>query len=253
MGATYSVDGGGNVGYINHVNGTGSGVYLGNGWVLTAGHVAANGGPLTFGTGFNFNSNPGTVFAPSQVILHSQYSSRGNHDLALLQYTDLNLNRILSFAARPATGSDVLLSGYGRTGTPGGYTTQDGFIRAGTSRLSSGRSLETAGYSSGFFGEANFRPNFRPGDIRAHGGDSGGGVFTLSGDLFGIMIAASTPATGRSTYFLDLSNPAGENRAWIQSTIGTTAVPEPSSLLMFDIAGAAYCLNHFRSRRNEQT
>ncbi len=254
-GAGFSIDGGGNVGYISLSTGTASGVYLGNGWVLTAGHVAAAGGPLTFGTGFNFNSNPGTVFAPSQVVINPLYTNTGNHDLALIQYTDLNINRILSFAdVRPATGSDVVLSGYGRTGTPGGYTTQDGFIRAGTSRLSSGSSLDAAGYSSSFFGEANFRPNTRPNDIRGHGGDSGGGVFTQSGDLFGIMVAASTPSIGRSTYFLDLSNPAGENRAWIDSTIGkeVVATPEPSSLLMFGIASAAFALNRLRTRRNKQ-
>ncbi len=255
-GATHSIDGGGNVGYISYGTGTSSGVYLGNGWVLGAGHTASNGGPLTFGTGFNFNSSPGTVFSPSQVIIHPQYSDGGNHDLALLQYTDLNINRILNFAdARPATGSDVVLSGYGRTGTPGGYTTQDGFIRAGTSRLLAGVNLPIAGYSSEFFGEAFFRPNTRPNDIRAHSGDSGGGVFTQSGDLFGIMIAASNSAIGRSTYFLDLSNPAGENRAWIDSTIGKemVATPEPSSLLMFGIASAAFALNRLRSRRNKVT
>jgi len=250
LGSTFSVDGGGNVGYISYGTGTSSGIYLGNGWVLGAGHTASNVGPLTFGTGFNFNSNPGTVFSPSQVILHPQYSSGGNHDLALLRFADLNLNRILSFAARPPTGSDLFLAGFGTTGTPAGYTTQDGFIRAGTSRLLAGVNLPIAGYSREFFGEAFFRPNTRPNDIRAHGGDSGGGVFTQTGDLFGIMIAASSPADGTSTYFLDLSNPAGENRAWIQSI---TAVPEPSSLLMFGVAGAASALNHLRSRRNKQT
>ena len=249
-GAQYSVDGGGSVGYINTNAGVASGVYLGNGWVLTAGHAAAHGGALTFGTGSNFNSNPGTIYSPSQTIMHPSYSNGGNHDLALLYYSTLNLNSTVTFAVnKPAAGSDVWLAGYGTTGTPAGYTTQDGFIRAGTSRMSSGFGLEGEGFSSVFFGAADMRPNTRPNDIRGYLGDSGGGVFTQSGDLLGLMIAASLPSIGRSTYFLDLTN--SENRSWIQSNV--TAVPEPSSILILGATSTvAYALRRFRKRRTNQ-
>jgi len=116
-GAQYSVDGGGSVGYINNSAGRASGVYLGSGWVLTAGHVAASGGPLTFGTGSNFNSSPGTIFTPTQVIINPLYSNGGNHDLALIRYAGLDLNRTITFAiTTPAAGVEKLGDTQCRTG-----------------------------------------------------------------------------------------------------------------------------------------
>jgi Trypsin-like peptidase domain len=231
--ATYAVANGGWVGYVNTPVGPGSGVHLGNGWVITAGHVVALGGSLNFGTGTNFNTDAGTVHAPDQVILHPMYSNGGNHDLALVHYSTLNQNATITIAtSRGSTGSDVWLAGYGTTGTPVGYTTQDGFIRAGTSRLSSGSSLLTEGYDPAFFSAADMRTATRPFDIRGYIGDSGGGVFTPAGELFGIMIAASNPPGGTRTYFLDLTYP--ENRTWIDSI---TSIPEPTSLALVAAAG----------------
>jgi len=250
-GAQYSVDGGGSVGYINNSAGRASGVYLGNGWVLTAGHVAASGGPLTFGTGSNFNSSPGTIFTPTQVVLHPQYSNTGNHDLALIRYAGLDLDRTIAFAiTTPAAGVDILLAGYGTTGVFGGaYTGQDGFIRAGTSRLALGSALDIRGYSSQYFGGGFMRPSSSPNDIRAAGGDSGGGVFTQTNQLLGIIIAADGSTSGTGTYFLNTTN--SENSAWIQSNI--TAVPEPSSFALLGAASTvAYALRRFRKRRTNQ-
>lgn len=235
FGATYAVKNGGSVGYITNSAGHGSGVYLGNGWVLTAGHVANYGGALTFGTGTNFNSDPGTIHSPSQVIFHPQYSNLGNHDLALIKYPTLNQSSILTIAtSRPATGSDIWLAGYGTTGTPAGYTIQDGFIRAGTSGLYYGPVLDTSGYSNVFYGLGDMRSFIRPYDIRAYVGDSGGGVLTPAGELLGIMIAAGNSPSNPRTYFLDGTNL--ENSSWIQSI---TAVPEPTSLFLVGAAGLA--------------
>jgi len=247
FGATYAVKNGGSVGHIanNSIAGHASGVYLGNGWVLTAGHVANFGGALTFGTGTNFNTDPGTIFLPSQVIIHPQYSNGGNHDLALIKYPTLNQSSILTIAtSRPATASDIWLAGYGTTGTPAGYTTQDGFIRAGTSRMSSGSTLLTEGFSPVFFIAGDMRVATRPFDIRGYIGDSGGGIFTPSGELLAIEIAGSNPADGTRTYGLDMTNL--ENRSWIQSI---TAVPEPTSLFLVGAAGlAAFSFARFRKQ-----
>jgi Trypsin len=234
FGATYAVANGGRVGYITNNAGRASGVHLGNGWVLTAGHVANFGGALTFGTGTNFITDPGINHSPDQVILHPQYSNLGNHDLALIHYPSLDQGSVLTIPTnRAAVGSDVWLAGYGTTGTPAGYTSQDGYIRAGTSGLYYGPTLDTAGYSSVFHGIADMRLFTRPYDIRSYLGDSGGGVFTPSNELLAIIIGGSNSADGRRTYFLDLTNT--ENRSWIESTI--YAVPEPTSLALVAAAG----------------
>jgi Trypsin len=238
---------GGNVGYIfNSTAGAASGVHLINGWVLTAGHVVALGGSLAFGTGTNFNSDPGTIHSPDQVILHPQYSNLGNHDLALIHYPTLDQSTILTIPTnRSVLGSDVWLAGYGTTGTPAGYTSQDGYIRAGTSALYYGIVLDTAGYSSTFHGLADMRPFLRPYDIRAYIGDSGGGVFSPSGELLGLMIASSNSASGTRTIFIDVTNET--NRTWIYSV---STVPEPTSLSLVSAAAGGLLLMRRRGGKS---
>lgn len=184
LGEGYAIDNGGNVGYIQNDVGFASGVgwnQNGFGWVLTAGHVALNRGALTFGTGTNFNSSPGTNYATSEVFLHPLYTDGGDGiDLALLRLNSQIAGAgQLSFAtSRPANNSEVGLAGYGTAGSSAGYTTQDGFIRAGTSRLVYGSRAATIGFSPDIYGVAVMQTFFGPPTtLRGAPGDSGGGLW----------------------------------------------------------------------------
>lgn len=74
-------------------------------------------------------------------------------------------------------------------------------------------------------------------------GDSGGGVFAADGTLLGIVAAVSGNPTearfGEKTYFSDLAT----YRTAIDSAIGYTLVPEPSTLtlLFFGAGTALFC------------
>ena len=81
-------------------------------------------------------------------------------------------------------------------------------------------------------------------------GDSGGGVFAFDGTLHGIVAAVSgsdvtDAAFGEKTYFADIAT----YKTAIDTAIGYTLVPEPSTtaLLFFGAGTAAFLA--FRRRR----
>jgi hypothetical protein len=103
-----------------------------------------------------------------------------------------------------------MMVGCGHTGRPSTtYTTrQDGFFRAGTSKLDND---PIPGESSEFYRSAIFQPTIRPADQRAAGGDSGGPVFELDDQerivsLAAFVVSGTTPVTSSFTGILDLSN-----------------------------------------------
>lgn len=205
--------------YIGTVGGA-SGVYLGNGWVITAAHVNLSSGTYTL------NGVTYTIVAGSAV-------SSGSADITMFQISsepDLPALSISS-SAPVSFSTQVVMVGYGGGAkswgvntvtstnvqvTVSSYTTTDFATTYGTSTLQ------------------GWNPKTVTNTAEAVTGDSGGAAFTYNSStgtwsLVGLMEANN--ANG-DTYFIQLSS----YYSFISSTLAT--VPEPSSLTLLSLAGA---------------
>jgi len=237
-----------NVGSLASSKATASGVYLGNGWVLTAAHVGA-------GT-FYLDDTPYSAKADSWHQLHHPEAPGWAIDLGLFQLaeTPVGLPSLAISKSAPGIDSPVVGIGYGRNRAvdesrwngnwgevfppnPGAY---QGFYfgsgstkRWGTNRIYGTTPAENTGQAytldmdfSQFAGDAF--------EMQAVPGDSGGGLFYKNeGDweLAGIIVTQGrrpgqpdgTAVYGNTTRAVDLS------RYRDQILI---LIPEPSALAM---------------------
>ncbi len=103
-----------------------------------------------------------------------------------------------------------------------------------------------------FFGTPNYvatelssrgLPNYRLLGMGGTNGDSGGGLF-INGQIAGVTaFQVGNPFGGANTAY-NVFNP--EISTWISDTRGTTAVPEPSSIILFGIGGTIAALKRRR-------
>ncbi len=233
-----------------------SGVYLGDGWVITAFHnVTSNGsnfafGPVTFG-GFAYAADPSTA-----TRLHNPDNSLA--DLAMFRLTsDPPLLGASLSGSTPARNTAVRMMGNGldrelnETGWDASWVevgpagVHQGYdlissrtMRWGTNAISTNASSLVT-LNTGFGTVRAFGLNFdrNLGEAVATTGDSGGGVFVESGgswQLAGIMVAvaplsgqpAGTVAYDDVTYAANIAT----YRAEIQETMAL--VPEPSTAVL---------------------
>lgn len=248
--------------YVGTVNGA-SGVYLGNGWVLTAAHVGVSSFTLS---GVTYSPNSGAT------RLHNGDSS--NADLILFHLaTSPNLPWLTIGSSTPTNGTTIYMVGYGRDNrntsatyytvntvpstwtwtVDSNYHTADaGGLGYGTSQIKrwgtnkvDGTTSIDAGYgmtsllAANFYGTslANGLSNYinsTPGttyEALVSSGDSGGGVFDSSGTLLGVNNylgtvngqPADTAIFGDVSYMADLS---------VYRSQIVSVVPEPSPLLI---------------------
>jgi len=240
-----------NVGKIN----SGGGIYLANGWVLTAAHVGA--GNIVFDSG---------AFAWDGTSVRLTNADSSLTDLLLFHLsTTPSLPTLTLSAATPSSLSPVDMIGFGHIAGSsetnfGSYT---GFLwSAGQFKSWGNNKINTGGVVTNDYGSGNvtmFSTSFTaPG---THGpaaqtsdegqgstGDSGGAVFFNNGstwELAGVMLVidtlsgqpSSSSVYGQSTYSADI--------ATYRSEI-LTVIPEPSSL---GLAGLGL-LSLFLVRRN---
>lgn len=247
-----------------------SGVYLGNGWMLTAYHGVRDGGAtgFQFGTvilnGSNYSVNTGTA-------LRLQNADTTLTDLALFQLTSTpaGLPSLTLASANPTNGLSLSMMGNGpdrnasethwnvNTGVnpwtwteTGGAGNAQGYkwtagqqsLRWGTNNITAfGGGSTTAVVDDGMGIITTFKTNFSnfTDEAQAGGGDSGGGVFWKEGGnwvLGGIMLttaAYSGQPSGTSVYGDETYS---ANVATYRSQI-TSIIPEPSSALLA-LAGA---------------
>lgn len=254
--------------------GAGSGVYLGNGWVLTAAHVGA--GAFTL-DGVTYQAKTGS----SQRLTNPDNSIT---DLIVYELqTRPTLGLINLASSRPGAGSLVTMIGYGITQTPGLV-----FWDAAWNKVSSSSSWTYYGYEVGgdytkqwgqnyilagpSGGNSNYLVSGGYGTVsamltqfydytgvtagaQAVPGDSGGGVFFNNGgtwELAGIMHAVFTysgqnvwtqAAYGDQTSIADLT-------VYRDQIVAITAVPEPSAVAL---AGVAVAVGIARYRRRGRT
>lgn len=248
------------------------GVYLGEGWVLSAYHGVrdASGTGFLFGS-VSFGSEFFTVDATSAVRLTTP--GQGNADLALFHlfppYPSVAAAALA--ASTPAAGSTLAMLGNGRnrdtietrwnvntatnpdtwteTAGPGD---RQGYKWAAGSQLRWGMNARTAdalsNVNNGFGITRMFRTQFDndgsaiASEAQGSPGDSGGGVFYKNGstwELAGIMLTVSTPLDGQpaeTTVFgsQTFSADVAAYRAQINATI-----PEPSAAALLAVAAGA--------------
>ena len=239
-----------------------SGVYLGDGWILTAFHNVTNQtidgfafGTITLG-GLAYSADPATA-----TRLVGPGPSNPLADLAMFRLTAIPGSvPSVNLAGTPTLfGTDVRMAGNGQdrdltekslgSGLTGYDLVFTRTLRWGTNSVSN---LNPVTGSSPFGSATGFLTTFNDinGDAHATGGDSGGGVFRKTGsnwELAGIMIGNTAPASGQpantvaygnGTFAADVSL----YRSQIVSTMQN--VPEPGSATLL-LAGAGI----FASRR----
>ena len=232
------------------IRGTGSGIYLGNGWVLTAAHVGAG---WVFFNGIDYNAVPNSTV---QLTNPPNQGFTSGTDLVLYQIDGRpNLPSLSIESASPSIGWNVIMIGNGRDRSPSesywtsswtpssspstyaGYTwaaTQS--TRWGTNVINSMGIPEGVGVNSETAFETQFTGNTQY-DAQGASGDSGGAVFhkDASGqwEFAGVMFAinnllgqpAGTSVFGDVTYSADLSI----YRSEILGIIGVNHAPSGAS------------------------
>jgi len=219
--------------YVGKV-GDGGGIYLGNNWVITAGHVGAGNFVLTSGT---YDAVPGSA----QGITNST----GTADLTLFQIAtapDLPALTISSSApvalSASSPGDMVAMIGYGGGGESWGLNT---VTANDVDATVEGYSFESTDFETAY-GTTTVGSNSATNDAVLISGDSGGGDFiyndfTDSWDLAGFN--EGVDLTTHDSYMVQLN--AYEPQ--IQSII---SVPEPGGLVPAGLTLALWLVSRRR-------
>lgn len=207
---------------VLNTNGS-SGVYLGGGWVLTAGHVFDDNTPARVNfLGLDYFRDPGFVFTitnPSLIVDTGtgERPMTANSDLVLFRLTTHlpSLPTISLGAVSP--GTSITMIGRGA-----------GVKRWGTNTVE----LDlTVAAPPGINDTITFLSDYDSAistEGQAEGGDSGGAAFFFDGGtwkLGGLMVAASPTLTA----YADFSDSFSTYRSQINTLISTNgSIPEPS-------------------------
>lgn len=266
-----------NPGWANvGVRGAGTGVYLGDGWVLTASHVGA--GSIVLG-GTTYQVEPNTAFT---LTNGGAANKTANTDLVMFRLaTDPGLPMLPIAATTPGNGVGVTMIGAGRdrgrfaawsintstnpdtwtevptsgTVSAAGYFWDTSRTKRWGTNTTSGAGWINAGYGDSFTLSTNF--SYAPGDsfeAQAAEGDSGGATFRKNGatwELAGIMLAvnsysgqpAETAVYNNSTFSADLSFYRPQIMA---------VVPEPATGTLAVAGATAAALAWLRRRRRSR-
>ena len=216
--------------YVGQVSDA-SGVYLGNGWVITAAHVN---NPTTFTLNGNTYNNTG--------VYHSSFtnplSGTTNADLTLFQIstisttgTNLPLSYNLTITSNaPTLSTSVVMIGYGYTN---GYGPESwGKSTVYTNNVGP---VNVNGFESIDFVSANIGYSYGT----LVNGDSGGGDFVNVGGAW--QLAGINEATNSFSYFVQLSDYATQINSFVNP------VPEPSTWALVGFGMLALLGSHLKT------
>jgi hypothetical protein len=241
----------GNVGSVNSA----SGIYIGNGWVLTANHVGA--GTITF--------DIGTFTADGQTV-RLKNPNNSSTDMLLFHLTlTPNLSSLTLSSSTPGINSLVDMEGFGyiagsaeKTYTPSNYIGFDWGSQSkswGTNAIQSGVSTQA---SLGNGAVQVFSLDFsQTGQTANEGqvadGDSGGAIFFKNGatwELAGMIDAKGTLTNpnqpANTAVYGDFTNAA--DIATYRSQI-VSAVPEPATSALLVFGGGAIFFAALKKRK----
>lgn len=254
--------------------GIGSGVYLGNGWVLTAGHVGGGNFVLNSGT-YAMLAGSGTTLTNNGAV-----GKTATTDLFMfrLATTPTGLAPVSIAAASPSVNAAVTMIGAGRDrgdftqwsvntqatpwawtevtsgGNFAGYkTVSSRAVRWGTNNVEqSGIWIhDGVGDVQTLYTDFDYSQVYSN-EAQAAYGDSGGAVFSKNGsswELAGLMLAvdgfSGQPDPGANAVFGDVTFSA--DLSFYRSQI-TAIVPEPSAVALVTAAAAIMGVRAYRSR-----
>ncbi len=223
----------------------GSGGFLNGDYYLTAAHsldglTITDPTSITVATGPNSISNRGQVRTVAEII-YSPWGAGSNPNLP-----DLVAFRLSSpisginpaVIAGAGVGAMLTHTGFGNYGDPAtGELFTDGNMRGFRAPI---ESFVNNGYNPAYYVQTRFSSGVS--DVLNGRGlprDSGGFVWTTSGDLFGSMVAA-TLGTGEfgGTYIQQFSNP--EVGAWLAT------IPSPGAAGLLGLAGLVFAARRRR-------
>lgn len=191
-------------------------------WILTAAHVAddAGSGSLTIGA---------TTYNQQEIVYHT------SADLALVRYDKMLPGHYSLYAGALYVGDDILMVGYGNTGTVSSASYTDSGKGSGTKRWGSNK-LDLAGWlGNTYVLGANFTGGATANEAGVGVYDSGGGSFINDNGtwkLVGINISRgpSTPP-----YTVSYMAAMTTYEPWVSSVI-----PEPTTGILLAGVGIAF-------------
>jgi hypothetical protein len=254
--------------YVGALNGA-SCVYLGNGWVLTAGHVGEGTVNLN-GTAYQ----PDLSIQPVSFPTSSDSTTSADLEMFRLKATPAGLGTLSMIDPNQAlsTATQVTAISYGmaaatanptwwnsswqeQMGTPAysGYDWGSGGIKRWGTNYLSGSGLVDDGHGVTSSLKTQFNSIGDANEFQAASGDSGGAVFTqINGtwELAGVILAidmydgqpAGTAVYGNDTYCADLRDYASQIQAEMD------AVPEPGTSVLFGIGAISLLAYAWRRR-----
>jgi len=234
----------------------GSGVLIDPHWVLTAGHVLLDQG-TTHHDAFGFSLNNNFFDVPTNLIMadasfvfpgHTEETSPGRgNDIGLIHLVDPIFDVIPAerFYGTDQPGTHVYTAGYGRPGVFPNTDPFDGVLRAGENVADCIGCLATVNDNYWLAEFSEFAPLSL--EWQGSSGDSGGPWFA---EIDGRMQLVGINAFTRGRDVTGATRVSVYND-WIDETIaangGQTAVPEPSSIVLFLTAMLGLgCTRRFR-------
>jgi hypothetical protein len=190
-------------------------------WILTASHVADDSpnGDLTIGT---------TTYYQQEIIYHN------TADLALVRYDKALPGFYDLYAGSLYVGDDILMVGYGNTGSVTSNSFTDGGSGSGTLRWGSNEIETLSLVNSTIVLGAGFDQSATINEAGVGVYDSGGGSFVYDGSgwkLVGINIVRGPSSPYTDSYMASV--PTYES--WISGTI-----PEPSTVVLLGCFGGMF-------------
>ncbi len=206
-------------------------------WILTAKHVADDGGTGTITSGAGTHTQQEIVYHPSA-------------DLALVRYDRAFAGYYSLYTGSFSVGDDMVMIGYGNTGTVSSTSFRDSGSGRGTKRWGSNEHSgnQTVSYeigggvtttNDGFWLGFNNSSTTNEAGVGTY--DSGGGSFINDGGTWKLAGINTTRSGASGNYVSSFAVSVPEYADWINET-----VPEPSTtLLLLCASGVVGLIRYF--------